>query len=204
MPSVANKILDLSAALGLYDWWASRNLGEVHDTLIELANLREGERILDVGCGTGMLSSRLAKVSDGIAVCGVDVGPRMIAAAENRLRSRHLNVKFAVGTAVKLPYSDGHFDVVSSCLVFHLLNDSEKEPAIREIFRVLKPGGRYVCAEFERYPAGFLCRNLLAYPVDLIGAVGFDVETQVPGPSITKRRSVVYRVLARPPKEDRR
>jgi len=198
MPSVVNKILDLSAAFGLYDWWANRNLGEVYDTLVELADLRRKEKILDVGCGTGMLSSRLAKVSDGIVIRGVDVGPRMITVAENRVRGHHLNVEYTVGTAVKLPYSDGQFDVVSSCLLFHLLQDSEKELALREISRILKPGGRYVCAEFEKYPARFFCRRLLGYPNDLIGTVGFDVDAQFAGPSITKCRSIVYRALTKP------
>lgn len=195
MPSVINKILDFSAALGLYDWWANRSLGEVHDTLIELADLCGDEEILDVGCGTGMLSSRLAKVSDRIMVCGVDVGPHMIKVAKKRVGGHHPKAKYRVGTAVKLPYSDEQFDVVSSCLLFHLLQDSEKELALCEIFRVLKPGGRYVCAEFEKYPARFFCRRLLEYPSDLIGIVGFDIDAQFAGPSITRCRSIFYRTL---------
>jgi len=198
VPSAVNKILDLSAAFGLYDWWANRSLGEVYDTLVGLADLCGDEEILDVGCGTRMLSSRLAKVFDGVLVRGVDVGPRMITVAKNRVRGHHLNVEYTVGTAVKLPYSDGQFDVVSSCLLFHLLQDSEKELALREIFRVLKPGGRYVCAEFERYPARFFCRRLLEYLNDLIGIVGFDLDAQFAGPSITKCRSIVYRTLMKP------
>jgi ubiquinone/menaquinone biosynthesis C-methylase UbiE len=198
VPTVVNKILDLSAALGLYDWWASRSLGEVHGTLIDLADLCGDEEVLDVGCGTGMLSSRLAKVSDGIFVRGVDIGPRMIAVAEKRVGGHHPNVEFRVGSAVRLPYSDEQFDIVSSCLLFHLLQDSEKELALREIFRVLKPGGRYVCAEFEKYPARLFCRRLLEYPSDLIAIVGFDIDAQFAGPSITKCRSIVYRALTKP------
>jgi len=198
MSSVVNKILDLSAAFGLYDRWARRSLGKVHDTLIELADLRGDEEILDVGCGTGMLSSRLAKISDGIVVRGVDVGPRMIMVAEKRGGGHHPNVEYRVATAVRLPYPDGQFDVVSSCLLFHLLQDSDKELALQEIFRVLGPGGRYVCAEFEKYPVRFFCRKLLEYPRGLIGAVGFDIDAQFAGPSITRCRSIVYRVLMKP------
>jgi len=196
--SFANKILELSAAFGLYDWWASRCLKQVYDTLVGLADLCGDEEILDVGCGTGMLSSRLAKVSDGISVHGVDISPRMITTAGRRTRGCHLNAEYTVGTATKLPCSDGQFDVVSSCVLFHLLRDSEKELALREIFRVLKPGGRYVCAEFEKYPAWFSCKRLLEYPNDLIGIVGFDVDAQFAGPSITRCHSVVYRALIKP------
>jgi ubiquinone/menaquinone biosynthesis C-methylase UbiE len=193
-----NKVLDVSAALGLYDWWANRSLGEVHDTLVELANLHGGEKVLDVGCGTGILSSRLAQASDGIKVCGLDTGSHMIKAAAKRVQRNRRQAEYRVGTATRLPYSDGCFDVVVSCLLFHLLQDTEKKLALREVFRVLKPGGRYVCAEFETVPAGLFQRHLSAYPSDLIQIVGFDVDARLAGPSITRRRPVVYRVLARP------
>jgi ubiquinone/menaquinone biosynthesis C-methylase UbiE len=126
MPSFTNKILDLSAAFGLYDWWARHSLGQVHETLIELVDPHGDEKILDVGCGTGVLSLRLAKKADGIAVWGVDVGPRMIRVAREQVREHHPNVDYRVGTAVRLPYPNGQFDVVSSCLLFHLLDGSEK------------------------------------------------------------------------------
>jgi len=198
---VMNKILDLSAGLGLYDRWAHRHLGEVYDTLIELAGLRGGEKILDVGCGTGILSSYSAQASDDIAVYGIDAGAHMIAVAEKRVRGHPLKVEYQVGTAVQLPYSDGQFNIVLSCLLFHLLRGSEKERVLREIFRVLKPGGKYVCAEFETVPVGFFRRHLSTYPSDLIETVGFDVAAQLAGPSITKRRPVVYWALTRPCKD---
>lgn len=198
MSSLVNKVLDISAALGLYDWWANRNLEDVHDTLVGLADLGGGEEVLEVGGGTGLLSLRLARVLDGGLVHGVDIGPNMVTIARRRARIQHLNAEYTVGTAARLPYPDGQFDVVLSCLVFHLLDDSEKELAFREIYRVLKPGGKYVCAEFEKHPAGFFYRRALAYPNDLIGIVGFDVDTQLAGPSITKCCCIVYRVLTKP------
>jgi len=198
MPFVMNKILDLSAAVGLYDRWAKRHLRRVHDTLIELADLCGNEEILDVGCGTGMLCSRLADAADGVMVHGVDIGSHMIGIAEKRTRGCHHSVTYQVGTAVRLPCLNGQFDIVFSCLLFHLLEDSDKESALREVFRVLKPGGRYVSAEFEKYPVRFWGRKLAGYPGDLIGAVGFDVHTKVAGPSITRSRPIVYRVMVKP------
>jgi len=192
-----NKILDLSAAVGLYDWWARGHLGEVYDTLVELADVREGQEILDVGCGTGILSSRLAYSSDGIKVSGVDASSHMIKAALKRMQKHRHRVEYQVGTATRLPYSDRRFDVVVSCLLFHLLQGPEKQSALREIFRILKPGGRYVCAEFETVPVGLFQRHLSAYPSDSIETVGFGVDARLAGPSITKHRPVVYRVLTR-------
>lgn len=198
MSSVMNRIVDLSAAWGLYDLWARHSLTPVHETLVELADLHGSEEILDVGCGTGLLCSRFAGVADGIVVRGVDVGSHMIRAARKRERGRSLHAEYQAGTVAKLPYSNGQFDVVSSCLLFHLLEDSEKKLAFQEIFRVLKPAGRYVCAEFEMHPVGFLHRKLSEYPSDLIGIVGFRIQAQLMGPSITRRRPVVYRALVKP------
>lgn len=197
MPSVMNKILGLSAYFGLYDKWAERRLGQVHDTLIELAAPRGNAEILDIGCGTGILSCRLAGIGDGYVVHGVDVSPCMIRVAQKRGKEHCPRAQYQVGTAVRLPYSDGQFDLVCSCLLFHLLEDSDKEQALREVFRVLRPGGRYVCAEFEEYPVQFWGGKLARYPGDLIGIVGFDVHTKASGPSITRSRPIVYRVLVR-------
>ncbi len=198
MSSVMNRILDLSAAFGLYDLWARHSLKQVHETLVKLADLRGNEEILDVGCGTGLLCSRFAQSAEGIAVRGMDIGSRMIEVARRRAAGHSLNAEYRIATAARLPYANGQFDMVSSCLVLHLLKRSDKELALREICRVLKHGGRYVCAEFETHPAGFFGRKLLKYPGDLVAAVGFDVHTQRAGPSITRRRPIVYRVLVKP------
>lgn len=202
MSFAVNTILDLSAFLGLYDRWADRHLTAVHQMLAELADLHGPDNVLDVGCGTGRLAARLARGSPGIKVHGIDVGTRMIAVARKRIEPHHQNLDFQVGTVARLPFSDGQFDVVLSCLLLHLLSASEQAMALREIFRVLKRGGRYVCAEFETYPAGFPGRRLLAYPRDLIESIGFHVDVESPGPSITKKRPVRYRVLAKSTSRD--
>ncbi len=198
MPFVMNKILGLSAWFGLYDRWAERRLGQVHDTLIELAAPSGNTEILDIGCGTGILSCRLAGIVDGSVVHGVDVSPCMIRIAQKRGKGHCPTAQYQVGTAVRLPYSDGQFDLVCSCLLFHLLGDSDKERALREVFRVLRPGGKYACAEFEEYPVQFWGGKLTRYPGDLIGVVGFDIHTKAAGPSITRNRPVVYRVMVKP------
>jgi len=125
-----------------------------------LADLRGNAEVLDVGCGTGILSSRLAGTSEGLIVHGVDISPHMIRVARKRGNRRNLQVEYQVGTPVRLPYRDGQFDVVFSCLLFPLLDSSEKEPGLRQILRVLRPGGRYVCAELEKYPIRFRGRKL--------------------------------------------
>lgn len=198
MLSLMNKILGLSAYFGLYDRWAKRRLGQVHDTLIELAGPGCDAEILDVGCGTGMLSCRLAETVDGSVVHGLDLSRCMIGIAQKRGKGHCPRARYQVGTAVRLPYSDGRFGIACSCLLFHLLGDSDKERALHEVFRVLRPGGRYICAEFEEYPVRFWGGKLARYPENLIGTVGFGVHTKAAGPSITRNRPVVYRVMVKP------
>jgi len=192
------KALDFAAGLGLYDLWAESKLKGVHRTLIKFADLGRNEQVLDVGCGTGILASLLVETSREIRVCGIDIGPRMIRISKKRARENGHNINYTVGSAIKLPYSTGKFDAVFTCLLFHLLESSEKELALMEIYRVLKPAGKYVAAEFEEYPAGFLQRRMLRFPANLIEKCGFYVDSEVRGPRLTKRRPTTYRVLAKP------
>lgn len=192
------KILDFSAVFGLYDWWANRNLREIHNTLIGLADLNGNEKVLDVGCGTGILASLLAEELKESAVHGLDVSQQMIKVSMGKARRDSLKVTYTVGSSVELPYANDCFDTIFTCLVFHLLDYSEKKLALREIYRVLNPGGKYVSTEFEEYPAGFLQRRMLRYPVSLIEKCGFYVDLEIRGPSVTKHRPTTYRVLKKP------
>jgi len=190
-------ILDFAAGLGLYDLWANYKLKGMHRTLIKLAGLRGNEQVLDVGCGTGIFASLLAGALGEGGVHGIDMGPRMIRTSNRRARENGHNISYTVGSAIKLPYATGKFDVVFTCLLFHLLGSVEKERALMEIYRVLKPAGRYVAAEFEEYPAGFLRRRVLRYPYNLIEKCGFCVDSEIRGPFVTKRRPTTYRILAK-------
>ena len=187
--------LNLIAGLGLYDLWANRNLKEIHDTLIKLASLNGNEQVLDVGCGTGILTSRSAETLRESAVYGIDMGPQMIRISKKRAREKDQEISYEVGSAVKLPHAKDKFDVVFTCLLLHLLDSSEKEAALMEIYRVLKPEGKYVSAEFEEYPTGLLRRRVSKYPAGIVGKCGFYVYSKACGPSITKRRPTTYRVL---------
>lgn len=126
------------------DWWIEGFTGgvdpEYEEQIIPLI-LREVEHsraILDIGCGEGQISRQLAAADPSRRVVGVDPTPRQIEVA----RERGGNVDYRVASVESLPFADGEFDTVVTCLVFEHVDDLEG--AVREVSRVLAPGGRFV------------------------------------------------------------
>lgn len=116
--------------------------------LTRLSGAKPGDRALDVGCGTGYLTSMLAAaVTPGGSVIGVDASAAMVDEA-SRLRSPD-GCTYTVGAAERLEFEDGRFDVVASSLMLHHLPTELRVPALREMRRVLCPGGRLLIAEFR-------------------------------------------------------
>ena len=118
--------------------------------VIELAKVKPGDKVLDVGCGTGSLTLT-AKTFAGKngAVYGIDASPEMIDVAKKKAKQAGVDVIFNVELIEKLPFPDATFDVVVSRLVIHHLPDDLKRQGFAEIFRVLKPGGHLLVADFK-------------------------------------------------------
>ena len=113
------------------------NAGFVHGLaggVLEWLDAKAAEHILDLGCGDGRLTQRLA--ATGARVVGVDASPEMVAAARER------GVAADVGDAEALPYARNTFDAVFSNAALHWVRDQDAMMA--EVRRVLKPGGRFV------------------------------------------------------------
>lgn len=129
-------------------------------TLAAISGARAGDRILDVGCGTGYFARMLSATvgADG-AVVGIDASPEMIDHAISLTRSG-ANTSFDVASASALPFPDSSFDVVVSSLTMHHLAPADQLPAIQEMRRVLRPGGTLLIAEFQA-PAGHGWKLLL-------------------------------------------
>jgi ubiquinone/menaquinone biosynthesis C-methylase UbiE len=125
--------------------------------LVELAGLAEGQRVLDVGCGTGTLALLANAAAPGAEVVGLDADPEMLDQA--RAKPGAGQIHFDQGMADQLPYEDASFHRVLSSLVFHHLPRPVKEGAALEIARVLRPGGQFHLADWGP-PAGPLMWGL--------------------------------------------
>lgn len=102
-----------------------------------------GERILDVGCGTGTLLHVLSVSDPTLGLAGVDLSPEMLAVAKRRLEGA---ADLREGWAERLPFPDAAFDIAVSTSVLHYLPDPHA--ALAEMKRVLKPGGRAVVSDW--------------------------------------------------------
>lgn len=116
--------------------------------LVERAQIRPGERVLDLGCGTGTLTLMLKARYPAAEVTGVDGDPEVLAIARSKSAQAKVDVTWDQGLAFDLPYSDGSFDMVVSSLVVHHLAGTDKVRAFREVRRILRPGGRFHLLDF--------------------------------------------------------
>ena len=137
-----------------YDWvvqiMALGQAGRLRRKTVEFAQIAPGERILDVGCGTGDLTLRAAERAGSTGqVCGIDPGPEMIETARRKAARAQVNVDFRVGVIEQLPYPDASFDVVLSSLMMHHLPADLKPIGLAEIRRVLKPTGRLIIVDMK-------------------------------------------------------
>ena len=118
--------------------------------IIEMAKVKPGDKVLDVGCGTGDLTLT-AKHYVGVSgsAHGIDASPEGINLARKKAKRSDSQAVFEVGLIEKIPYPEETFDIVINRLVIHHLPDHLKLRGIAEIFRVLKPGGLVFLADFK-------------------------------------------------------
>jgi demethylmenaquinone methyltransferase/2-methoxy-6-polyprenyl-1,4-benzoquinol methylase len=159
---------------------------ETRDTVVARADIREGQRVLDCGCGPGTVVLEAAeRVGPSGEVCGVDLSPKMLAEATQRAERAGLEDRISLQRAdlyAGLPFESDSFDVVISTYVFDLIDTPELPKLMAELVRVLKPGGRLVLGSwtfgegshrsssdlyvevYERIKVAFACRPLHLQP----------------------------------------
>lgn len=140
---------------------------------IMLSNARQGERVLDLAGGTGDLTILYEKRvgADGSVVLA-DINRSMLEVGRNRLIDQGLvtNVFYTQVNAESLPFADASFDCV--CIAFGLRNVTDKDAALKSMYRVLKPGGRCLILEFSHPKPELLRKVYDAYSFKILPLLG--------------------------------
>jgi ubiquinone/menaquinone biosynthesis C-methylase UbiE len=123
---------------------------EFRRRLIEQADLRRGDRVLDLGSGTGTLAVMAAQAAPKIDVTGLDADEEMIDRAGRKAEAAGVEASFDHGLSGDLPYRAKSFDRVLSSLFFHHLSPETKRETLGEVARVLKRGGELHVADWGK------------------------------------------------------
>jgi ubiquinone/menaquinone biosynthesis C-methylase UbiE len=147
---VKSKGISLNEMSGYYDALTPAEKSRLRQKQIELAEIKEGETILEVGCGTGVMSV-LARLKTGNRgkVHGIDIAEKMIKQARKKAEKLGLDIDFKVASIDRLPFPDNYFDVVIASMMFHHLPVIIKEAGLKEIYRVSKGDGRLLLSDFS-------------------------------------------------------
>jgi ubiquinone/menaquinone biosynthesis C-methylase UbiE len=149
--------------LPLYDP-LNRLLGtdRARQVLIDESRLHPGQKVLDVGCGTGTLLLQIRRAFPSAELAGLDPDPKALARARKKADRERVAVRLDQGFADALPYPDGAFDRVFSSLMFHHVEAADRAKMLREVRRVLAPGGSFHLLDFAgpEKTDGFFARLL--------------------------------------------
>jgi ubiquinone/menaquinone biosynthesis C-methylase UbiE len=152
--SVLTRGRTLDHAAFVYDFFEPILLlgkqAEYDKHILSLLELDSADRVLDLGCGTGVLTRMIADQLDGEgegAALSIDAAAKMIFVAQKKRGSG--NCRFEVMAAEDLSFEDQSFDAVVSSLFFHHVPLDLKEKALSESFRILRPGGRLIIADMH-------------------------------------------------------
>jgi len=139
--------------------------------LLKQSDLRRGQNVLDLACGTGTLTIALKNSCSEATITGLDGDFEILRIAQSKASSSESQIRFVCGRTENLPFPDGSFDRVVSSLFFHHLTSDAKIRTLEEVRRVLKPGGQLHIADWGK-PAN-LVMSLASFVIQILD--GFEV-----------------------------
>ena len=143
---------------GIYDIWGTLAESRARNRAIELADIKDGQNILEVAVGTGLAFYEIVKKNRKGQNVGVDISPGMLDKAQKRLgKLAEANYELTLGNAFHLPALDERFDLVLNNYMFDLIAFKEMDAILDEFKRVLKKGGKLVLVNMtkgERFGSG--------------------------------------------------
>ncbi|MWP61323.1 bifunctional demethylmenaquinone methyltransferase/2-methoxy-6-polyprenyl-1,4-benzoquinol methylase UbiE [Gilliamella sp. Pas-s25] len=140
---------------------------------IEYSSVRKGQKVLDLAGGTGDLTAKFSQLvgDDGLVVLA-DINESMLKVGRDKLRDKGLfkNIEYVQANAEELPFTDNYFDCIT--ISFGLRNVTDKEKALRSMWRVLKPGGRLLILEFSKPQYQILNKAYDLYSFSMLPLMG--------------------------------
>ncbi len=127
---------------------------------LELSEIEDGEKVLDVGCGSGTLLIEAKTRYPNSDFVGIDPDKKILRLAERKLEQAGVRARLVQGFVQELPFPPASFDLVISTLIFHHLSARVKKEATKEIYCVLKDKGRFLLADFGK-PESTIAKRLL-------------------------------------------
>jgi ubiquinone/menaquinone biosynthesis C-methylase UbiE len=120
---------------------------------VNLAQIKEGDNVLEVGCATGTLTlAAKRKAGTTGKVVGIDIIPEMIEVSREKAKQSNMDITFQTANIQEIPFPDEHFDaVMCSFMIFHM-SEPVRRNGIKEIYRVLKPQGRLLVLDIALPP----------------------------------------------------
>lgn len=165
--SVAGKydVMNDLMSLGIHRLWKRH--------FIAISGIQPGQRVLDLAGGTGDIAALMSKqVGNHGSVVLSDINDAMLTVGRQRMEDRGLvgNIEYALANAEKLPFADAEFDAVT--IAFGLRNVTDQSAALREMLRVLKPGGRAMILEFSKVEFDPLQKIYDTYSFSILPKIG--------------------------------
>ncbi len=144
--------------LALYDFFLRWFLRErfFKGKLVSQARIEPGHCVLDLGCGTGTLTLLIHSAQPRAEVVGLDADPKILRLARGKICRSRLPIHLDCAMSFDLPYADCCFDRVLSSLLFHHLTREDKLRTLREVLRVLRPGGELHIADYGEPQNGLM------------------------------------------------
>ena len=141
--------------------------------LLEQADIHDGHKVLDLGCGTGTFAVQIKQSVPGAEIISIDGDRVILDIATKKAADAKTEIDFQCCLSTNLPFPDRSFDRVVSTLFFHHLSNTQKLKTAREVFRVLKDGGQFHIADWGKPTSRFM--RLLFYSIQVLD--GFSTTT---------------------------
>jgi len=164
-------VMNDAMSLGVHRTWKNMTITKI--------NPQPGERLIDVAGGTGDLARRFIKRAERVRrrrggpaaraiIC--DINAEMLYAGIDPVKDSGLDISRICGDAQCLPFPDNHADVIT--IAFGIRNVTDRDMALRDMRRILKPGGRFYCLEFSTPPTEWLRKFYDLYSFNVIPKMG--------------------------------